>query len=100
MNPMIAKSQIEELRVILNRWDFLGVAKDYPEIQDEYDCLIGPVLALLHQGAGKNPVKESLVKELQNHFGVIAPTEKPVVAGMDETVDAIMDWWAARQPAL
>jgi len=40
-----------ELRHLLNEWDFIGVF-DVETNFDEYDCMIGPLLAQLANGAG------------------------------------------------
>jgi hypothetical protein len=45
MEPVDAQ---DNLRYLLNEWDPIGVAD---LVQDEYDCLIGPILSRLTRGA-------------------------------------------------
>jgi hypothetical protein len=57
------------IRQLLNDWDFIGVYD--PEINvDEYDCLIGPLHAMLAGGAGTADISRYLHREIEGHFGM------------------------------
>ncbi|MFJ7592050.1 hypothetical protein ACIQZO_32750 [Streptomyces sp. NPDC097617] len=79
--------QSENLRFLLNEWDPIGVAD---LVQDEYDCLIGPLLGRLHRGASRAEVSEYLWIEAEEHFGL-----DPLGLGIDLTADKLVAWWAA-----
>lgn len=57
-----------DLRLILNEWDPIGVAEFAPD--DEYDCLIDPLLSRLRDGAGKAAISTFLWNEVEEHFGL------------------------------
>lgn len=81
----------QNLRYLLNRWDFLGVAGI---VDDEYDCMIAPLLSRLMEGAGRAEIAEYLWYELQDHFGLGDPTPY----GTDQMADRLVAWWAAVSP--
>jgi hypothetical protein len=56
------------LRALLNEWDPIGVALDGPE--DEYDCLIAPVLQRLKDGVPAAELTAFLATQLEEHFGL------------------------------
>ncbi|MEA5364423.1 hypothetical protein VA596_33170 [Amycolatopsis sp., V23-08] len=74
----------ENLRYLLNQWDPIGVVD---EVDDEYDCLIAPLLSRLAAGGGRAEIGEFLWYELTDHFGLSDP----------ETLgtDRLVAWWAA-----
>ena len=74
----------DDLRFLLNEWDPIGVAD---LVQDEYDCLIGPILTRLTRGAEPAEVREFLWHELKEHFGLSHPYD---VDGMAARLTA---WW-------
>ncbi|MFE0604107.1 hypothetical protein ACFW2T_19655 [Streptomyces sp. NPDC058892] len=78
------------LRLLLNEWDPIGVAD---MVQDEYDCLIGPLLSRLHHRAGRTEISEFLWHEVTEHFG-LAPFRYEV----DAVADRLVAWWAALEP--
>ena len=86
MDHKIIKQQQKELRMILNEWNFLAVAIAGP--QDEYDCMLGPLLTLLHNGADENEVRDFIKKERKEHFGL--PEESP---SLEPTLQKIFTWW-------
>ena len=45
------------LQVLLNQWDPIGLAD---AVEDEYDCLIWPLLSRLKAGAGRAEISEFL----------------------------------------
>lgn len=75
------------LRLLLNEWDPIGVAD---MVQDEYDCMIGPLLHRLHRGAGRAEISEFLWHEVTEHFG-LGPFRQEV----DTVADNLVTWWAA-----
>lgn len=44
MDRRVLRARMNELRELLNEWDLLGV-RDLFVHDDEYDCLVGPLLA-------------------------------------------------------
>ena len=48
-----------QLRRILMGWDPIGVA-GMPQAADEYDCLMGPLLRMLHEGARPSRIERWL----------------------------------------
>ncbi|WP_338897268.1 hypothetical protein WBG99_17935 [Streptomyces sp. TG1A-60] len=74
------------LRFLLNEWDPIGVADD---VQDEYDCLIAPLLTRLHAGAGRAAIGEFLGSELEDHFGL-----DPQPQEVDQLADKLVAWWS------
>jgi hypothetical protein len=76
------------LRVILNEWDPIGVADFAPD--DEYDCLIAPLLTKLAAGAGKAAIGEFLWHEVEGHFGL-----DPRFFDTDSMANRLIAWWAA-----
>ncbi|MFC9437113.1 hypothetical protein [Nocardia sp. NPDC057030] len=78
------------LRYLLNQWDPIGVAD---VVEDEYDCLIGPILTRLGAGAGAAVVSEFLWGELENHFG-LSPYHHRDHYGVDSLANRLVAWWA------
>lgn len=74
------------LRLLLNEWDPIGVAD---LVQDQYDCLIAPLLTRLHAGAGRAAIGEFLGSELEDHFA-LAPQPQEV----DQLADRLVAWWS------
>ena len=64
-----------ELRVRLLEWDPLGVG-DNPHAQDEYDCLISPLMHRLSDGRSERDIADWLIEELTNHFGMSADARR------------------------
>lgn len=78
------------LRYLLNQWDPIGVAD---LVDDEYDCLIAPILTMLGAGAGTSAVSEFLWSELENHFG-LNPYHHRDHYGVDSLANRLVAWWA------
>lgn len=74
----------DDLRSLLNEWDPIGVAD---LVQDEYDCLIGPILTRLARGAARAEVRKFLSHELTEHFGLSHPYD------VDGMADRLTAWW-------
>lgn len=67
--PDTADRPVAALRDLLNAWDPIGVVADGGP-QDEYDCLIAPMLDELSSGAGPAGLAAFLRRELDEHFGL------------------------------
>ncbi|MFG3659727.1 hypothetical protein [Streptomyces sp. NPDC047706] len=77
----------QELRRLLNEWDPIGVAD---AVQDEYDCMLAPLLRRLRAGAGRTEIGEFLRYELEHHFGL-----DPLGLRPDAMADRVITWWTA-----
>jgi hypothetical protein len=79
------------LQVLLNQWDPIGVAD---VVEDEYDCLIWPLLSRLTAGAGRAEISEFLSHELADHFGL-----HPEHCGVEPMTDRLVSWWVTANSA-
>jgi len=86
----LKQRDFDGLRALLNSWDPIGVYQadpsellEWPE--DEYDCLLSPLVSQLQRGASRVDVADFLRHELQHHFGVVAPAT--------DVVDELFAWW-------
>ena len=82
----------DELRYLLSRWDPIGIYDeqiDFPP--DEYDCLIGSLLARLTRHDSRASLSEYLWHEIEDHFGL-----DPVRCGTDRFADRLLAWYAAK----
>jgi hypothetical protein len=69
-----------ELRALLNEWDPIGIiGPSGPD--DEYDCLLWPLMRLLERGVSQENIAEYLGRELNEHFGLSIPADTPQFAG-------------------
>ncbi|AJF70255.1 hypothetical protein [Streptomyces vietnamensis] len=75
-----------DLRHLLNEWDPIGVADD---VQDEYDCMLAPLLQRLRGGADQADIGAFLRQELEDHFGL-----DPLGLRPDAMAARVIDWWA------
>ena len=57
-----------QVRRLLMEWDLVGVAGS-PEAADEYDCMIGPILHRLFEGADTHSLADWISHERCSHFG-------------------------------
>lgn len=76
-----------ELRARLLQWDPIGVA-DVPEAQDEYDCMIGPLLRKLHKGESAEAITAWLSSEQRDHFGLTPDKQADGRLASD-----LVHWW-------
>jgi hypothetical protein len=60
-------------------------------VDNEYDCLIGPLLRRLLAGAGLAPIGEFLWHELEDHFGL-----EPWRHDVDGMANKLVASWTAR----
>ena len=79
------------LQVLLNEWDPIGVAD---LVEDEYDCLIWPLLSRLKAGVGRAEISKFLWHELADHFGL-----PPEHCGVDTVADRLVSWWITANSA-
>ena len=79
------------LRHLLNGWDPIGFADI---VDDEYDCLIAPLLSRLNAGAGRAQISEFLWHEVEDHFGM-----DPSSHEIDAFADRLVACWAAAGPS-
>jgi hypothetical protein len=78
------------LRDLLNEWEPIGVAD---EVQDEYDCMLTPLLTRLRRGADQAEIGEFLRYELEDHFGLTPlPSEPEAMAAK------VTSWWTSAVP--
>jgi hypothetical protein len=75
---------VAQLRTRLLAWDPIGVA-DAPEAQDEYDCIIGPLLRKLHDGERVADLAGWISEEQRSHFGMTPNVEADVALATDLT---------------
>jgi hypothetical protein len=60
---------IEKIRdVLINDWDPIGVG-DNPNLREEYDSTLSPLLAALSKGAGEDELS-SILAAAETRFGV------------------------------
>ncbi|MEU7017115.1 hypothetical protein [Streptomyces sp. NPDC046385] len=81
----------DDLRRLLNEWDPIDVADD---VQDEYDCMLAPLLQRLRSGADRAAIGEFLRHELEDHFGL-----DPLGLRPDIMAARVINWWTSTSPA-
>ncbi|MDX3119539.1 hypothetical protein [Streptomyces scabiei] len=81
----------DDLRRLLDEWDPIGVADD---AQDEYDCMLAPLLQRLRSSAGRTGSGEFLRQELEDHFGL-----DPLGLRPDAMAVRVVDCWKSAGPA-
>lgn len=79
----------DDLRDLLNEWGPIGVAE---LVQDEYDCMLTPLLTRLQRGADRAELRDFLHDELTDHFGLSHPYD------VDGTAARLADWWTSTHP--
>ena len=82
-----------ELRSRLLSWDPIGVGEN-PQAQDEYDCLISPLMHRLHDGASERAISKWLIDELTGHFGMSAQPDRERALAKE-----LRAWWQERTAA-
>jgi hypothetical protein len=78
-----------ELRHLLNEWDLIGVFDAETNV-DEYDCMIGPLLARLASGADSDDIRALLDTEVTGHFGM-----SDGVVETSAMAERLTAWWRA-----
>lgn len=84
------KDQMSEVRALLMQWDAIGVA-DAPEAADEYDCMIGPLVGHLRNGADAVFLRNWIAHERVDHFGL-----EPDMGADLALAEALLRWWHGR----
>ena len=64
------RERTAQLQALMREWDPIGVLTDPSWPTDEYECLVGPLLTRLSQGASEEDITRYLRHELQEHFGL------------------------------
>jgi len=59
----------QDVRRLLLEWDPLGVGRN-EHAQDEYDCMISPLLHLLYGEADETALVRLIMTEREDHFGL------------------------------
>ena len=62
---------------------------DTPEAQDEYDCLISPLMHRLHDGASSSEIGDWLIHEISDHFGMTPDKKRERALAND-----LDQWWS------
>ena len=78
---------MDDLRRLLNDWDLIGV-RDFSAHDDEYDCLLGPLLTSLAAGADVDEIAAYLRQEIEGHFGL-----DPGHVDVDDFAGRAVTWW-------
>lgn len=74
------------VRVVIWEWDPIGVAEMAPD--DEYDCLIAPIVRQVIAGASQTVITEFLRHELGSHFG-LNPSDGEIESVADRLVNRL-----------
>ena len=64
-----SRTRSAELQKLLCEWDPIGVTNSPDWPRDEYDCMAGPILRLLENGASSFEIAAYLRHEITEHFG-------------------------------
>ena len=71
-------------------WDLIGVS-GAPEAADEYDCMLSPLMHMLHDGASVAEVESWLVEEVEGHFGSRSERQRE-----SRLAHQVFEWWELR----
>ena len=85
------KNDSDYLKRILSDWDFLGISKINPEIEDEYNCLLDPILNSLYSHATKEEMNKMISLSISNHFGVKLSNSE-----LNSLIEKVYGWWNNR----
>jgi hypothetical protein len=88
------RERYAELRDVVNRWDPIGVMDDQTWPRDEYDCLVGPLLRRLEEGAPISALASFLQAEFTDRFGLSISGEH-----VNRWAREARHWYDARWPA-
>lgn len=78
------QDKFKDLQKLLNKWNLLRV----PVPPDEYDCLINPLLSMLHRKSSKQEIIKFIEKEMRNHFGVELETKE-----LEKFAESLINWY-------
>lgn len=82
------------LQRLLNEWDPIGVAPELGGPEDEYDCMLGPLLTLLSGGSSEPEIGSFLRAELSSHFGLNPSYSQP-----EKFAGRVLAWWSIERDA-
>jgi len=85
------KKDSDYLIKILNEWDFLGISRINPEINNEYNCLLDPILNSLYSQATKEEMNNIISLSISNHFGVMITSKE-----LNPLIEKVYGWWNNR----
>lgn len=98
------KGEFQELRSILNEWDFLSVLPGEGGPEDEYEDLVSMTLSFLYNlnSDFKNTswderqimLNKFLVNTIKGHFGMTEYAAN-YPERIEEYADKILEWWKA-----
>lgn len=77
------REQSRGLRALLNEWDPIAGSPN-----DEYDCLLWPILRMLLDDASVDTLASFLSTELRDHFGVEAS-----VSAQKQFASRVIEWF-------
>jgi hypothetical protein len=82
-----------QVRHLLREWDPIGVS-GISEAVDEYDCMIGPLLHRLSDGADTRSLADWISHERSSHFGL-----GPDGARDMQLAERLTAWWEGQRPS-
>jgi hypothetical protein len=85
------RARFRELRDLVNTWDPIGVMADPEWPRDEYECVVGPLLRQLEEGAPVNEITGFLYHEFTDHFGLDVSRASTMV-----WAEEAVSWFARR----
>ena len=69
-----SRTRWAQLRALVNTWDPIGLIEaGAPE--DEYECIVGPLMRMLEERTSQAKMIDFLSKEFDEHFGT--PVDDP-----------------------
>ncbi len=81
-----SRKRWRELRDTVNEWDPIGlIAMGAP--QDEYECMVGPLMRMLEAGSGPEEIADYLNRHVPEHFGVSR------TMGVEDFAQEIIRWF-------
>lgn len=89
-----SRQRWRELCEIVNRWDPIGVfgpQSTWP--QDEYECVVGPLMRMLEEGKPRDAIAGYLEREVRGHFGL-----DPVPGEAEKCAAEAVTWYARAWP--
>jgi hypothetical protein len=87
--PSAEEGLRDDLRALLYEWDPIGVAPEPDWPRDEYDDLVGPLLARMSSGATAGELAVLLEAHVRDHIGL-----EPDVDREERFAQRLVDWWA------
>jgi hypothetical protein len=81
-----------QVRRLLMEWDPIGVS-GISEAVDEYDCMIGPLLHRLSEGADTRSLAGWISRERSSHFGLGPDGTRDM-----QLAERLTAWWKERRP--